>query len=658
MGRLRVIGQLLCLVLLIALMRLGIELSSNRSEPQVWGILALLGSFVGVVLLSMWVQRSAPSPGFGIERLVQSLALLPLWRLFRLIPLLIGIALSAAPFWLTKQIELQPWGILAIWAGGIGVTLLGLLVLRRTPTLTDSANGLPWLRWEWPLLFVLLWIAVLTRTTMLDQIPYAMHGDEAEMGLAARNILYGNPQQPFSTGWLSHSVMWFVLQAIGLATFGNTLGGIRMISALWGFAAVIGCLLYTRPLYGRLIGWGSAFFLAAYPMHIHFSRIALNNIVDPTLFLFVLICFFWAWRNGSLIGFYLAGVLGGFAQHFYFGARLIPFLLGIIVLHQLILNRQQVRQNWPGLVVVAGGSLAGIGPLLTHYLAYPDTLSARLGMVGLFQTGRYDELIGQGWSPLAIIGTQIWHAFGAYVSFPEIGVFYAAQYPLVHPFEAIFFLTGIGVALWQWRKPEQILLVAWIISTALLGGAYLVDAPQVMRYVIAAPAICLAVAIGMAHVVTVSTTLLRIDQWPHLRSAIIIALLGWACVGGIDYYFRDYTPNQRYAYTRPTTMLAYYIATREPDEIVYFLGPPQTYIDYSTIRFLAPNMHGRDVLEPIERTEQVPTADAARRAIYVALPFRQAELIIVQERYPGGRMRIFTDPLNPNELFFMAYEAP
>ncbi|GAB4113163.1 MAG: hypothetical protein OHK0050_15880 [Roseiflexaceae bacterium] len=97
MGRLRVIGQLLSLALLIALMRFGIELSSNRSKPQVWGILALLGSFVGVALFSMWVQRSAPSPGFGIERLVQLLASLPLWRLFRPIPLLIGMALSAVP---------------------------------------------------------------------------------------------------------------------------------------------------------------------------------------------------------------------------------------------------------------------------------------------------------------------------------------------------------------------------------------------------------------------------------------------------------------------------------------------------------------------------------------------------------------------------------
>jgi 4-amino-4-deoxy-L-arabinose transferase-like glycosyltransferase len=547
--------------------------------------------------------------------------------------------------------------VIGRWIIGASLTLVGLQAVQQ-PRNNEGQQGLPWLAWEWPALFVLLMVAFFTRGTLLDQIPLAMHGDEAAMGLEARHVLDGSLKEPFVTGWLSHSVMWFFIEAGGLWLFGNTLAGLRLVPAFFGMAGVVACLLFVRMRYGRLIGWSSAILLAAYPLHIHFSRIALNNVVDPTFALLTFAVFFFAWRSGSLVAFVGAGMLAGFAQHFYFGARLIPALIVAVVLHQLLLNRAHVWRNWRGIMLMPLGFVSGIGPLLRHYLENPETIFARLKMVGLFQTGRYTELVTHGQSPFAVVFGQLWHAFGAYVSIPETGVFYASEYPLLRPFEALFFLAGLGIALWNWKRPEQFLLVLWIATTAIFGGALLVDAPQAMRYVFAAPAICICVALGMVELLDTIRIAVGFPARPALLASLVAVVVGYSACSGVQYYFGDYTAQQRYGYTRAVTAITGYLRTLHPNQHVYFLGAPRFFHDYSTIQFLAPDVRGTDIVDPLTTPSQVPAPMPGQRSIFVALGFREDELALVEARYPHGYRLTYPDTIIRGKSLFVVYEAP
>ena len=61
---------------------------------------------------------------------------------------------------------------------------------------------------------------------------------------------------------------------------------------------------------------------------VHYSRMALNNITTP---FFWTVCFFFVMRglrSRRPVDWTLAGITGGVSEHFYYGTRLLPFILG------------------------------------------------------------------------------------------------------------------------------------------------------------------------------------------------------------------------------------------------------------------------------------------------------------------------------------------
>ncbi|MFL5802678.1 MAG: ArnT family glycosyltransferase, partial [Roseiflexaceae bacterium] len=289
-----------------------------------------------------------------------------------------GVVCGTLAYWFDADPAMQPWPVLLAWAAGIGLFLAGtwrldepahsaappivashqaapaegeplaaatgaqhapqpdaVAIETRVEARTEylladqpetAAFTQPYARWEIAALIGLTLLALLARAVMIDGIPQNFGGDEGEMGMMARDVLRGQLISPFSTGWLSHPTLWFFMQALALRVFGNNIFGLRMLSVLIGTATIPALYLFARPLYGRSIALVAAALLAFYHFHIHFSRLALNNIVDPLLALLAFAAFFHGQRTRSLFSFTLAGVLLGLAQHFYMGGRLTPLV--------------------------------------------------------------------------------------------------------------------------------------------------------------------------------------------------------------------------------------------------------------------------------------------------------------------------------------------
>jgi 4-amino-4-deoxy-L-arabinose transferase-like glycosyltransferase len=164
-----------------------------------------------------------------------------------------------------------------------------------------------------------------------------------------------------------------------------------MLSALIGAATVPALYVFARLSYGRATAIAAAALLAVYHLHVHYSRIGLNNVVDPLPALVAFTALLYGVRRASWLGFAGAGAALGLAMYFYMGARLAPLVVAVVLAHLLVVDRRRFRELAPRIALVPVGFVLVAGPLLRWFRDHPDALDARLKLVGLFQSGAFDD---------------------------------------------------------------------------------------------------------------------------------------------------------------------------------------------------------------------------------------------------------------------------
>jgi hypothetical protein len=150
-------------------------------------------------------------------------------------------------------------------------------------------------------------------------------------------------------------------------------------------------------------------------------------------------------------------------------------------------------------------------------------------------------------------------------------------------------------------------------------------------------------------------------QWlsegkPTYRKLLPLAgalAMGLLMLVDLNYYFRQIYP----AYvlgggnTVAATAIAEDLRGQEPAD-VYFLGFPRMgYFSLSTIPYLAPQMRGTDLIEPLTEPADIPLTGPS---LFVFLPERLGELLFVEQSYPGGRYREVSGP--DGTLLYAVYE--
>lgn len=635
-------------VVLLAWLGQGLLLSD---PPNILAGLALLAcagcAFVG---MGAWLRHAATSAnavpaGAGVTLLDR---LPPYYLLFGM-----ALACGAAAYWCAVTPALQPWPALAAWLAGIGCFLAGA---RTLPVARDVTEVERWPRWEVLMLIALTLLALLLRVVAIERIPQNFGGDEGEMGMEARGVLQGAYPNPFVTGWLSHPVIWFYMQALSLTLFGNNVFGLRMLSALMGTATVTMLYVFARPLFGRGIALGATALFASYHFHIHFSRLGVNNIADPFFALAAFAALLYGIRRRSPAAFALTGAICGIAQHFYMGSRLTPLLVVAVIIHQALFDRRRLVAVAPQLLLIAAGFALGVGPLAAHFVADPSALTARLAMVGVVQSGWLERELANGVPLSQIVVSQVQRGFGAFTFVPDRSAWYDPKMALLDQASAVMMVLGVALAIARLRKPEWFLLVAWLAGTALLGGVMLVNSPESPRYVTSAPTLCLLVMLGMARVVEMAGWALNLDARKRAvaGAVLVTALATWS----LNFYFREYIPRRTYGWfnTEVAMTIAEYLNRHEAPTYVYFVGPPRIYLNNGTIRFVA-QPQGMDVTDPITDPALLPPPPGGARPLFIFLPEREAELAIVQQHVPGGNVERLEGQSEPATLF-IAYTPP
>jgi len=510
-------------------------------------------------------------------------------------------------------------------------------------------------------LAALLLVALAVRAVDLEHIPANLGGDEGTWGMEGLAMFDGRLNNPFATRWLAFPSMSFLAWGLSMRFFGETVAGLRALSAFIGTATVLTTFLLARELWGQRVAWLAALVLTLGHFHIHFSRLAVNNVADGLFVTLVLWLLVRGLRSRRAICFALAGMVMGLGWYGYFGARLIGVVVALYLAWRVAVEYRFLARYGRLLLVLLGAALVVIVPLVLYYADSPGALLARSRQVSLFASGWLArEQAASGRSVASLLLEQFWKSVSAFHYTLDPTFWYRPSIPLLDFVSGVLFILGLVWTTARYRWPANGLLLLWFWLALVLGWVVTENPPSSMRLVIVAPALALLVGLGLSWLIDLLDHL-RIthhaSRFTHyaLRFTFYVLLVTIAILN-LHYYFIVYTPTR--VYGNPTaevgTELGRYLAQRDDDYVVYFYAPPFMYWDFGTLRFLARGVEGMDVPPPGEGEPPVP--DLSHGARFVFLLERLGELNDVRAQCPGGvEMPVYSNA--SGRLLYVLYEV-
>jgi hypothetical protein len=251
-------------------------------------------------------------------------------RLFYLFGVTIAVLLSLAADLRYAAAPTETFGLANIlWIAGIALLLCSAFFGSRLLWGVFTAPRLPrWPTWEMALLAVLFGLALFSRVWNLTNFPHNIYPDQIMTGTVATQS-YISPTTPpsvFSTLWsgIDLPALWFWVVAVFLKLGGTSLAMLRLPAALFGAATVVSLYALLRETWGRYAAIAGSAIMAFSASNVHYSRLALNNIVTQ---FFWATCFFFllrALRSRRLSDWALAGLSAGLSEYFYYGHAFCP----------------------------------------------------------------------------------------------------------------------------------------------------------------------------------------------------------------------------------------------------------------------------------------------------------------------------------------------
>ena len=448
-----------------------------------------------------------------------------LWKIARddenrVFQIVVAVACITANFLIgvfyQDKIFFKGWQVI-IWAISLIFLFVELVPKRKIVLKPDRV---------WVAIGAILLVGFFLRVVGLGTFPPGFHIDEVGTADFTLRHIFPNPDEtinPFITGNNSHPILYNYILRFFMDVFGYTIAGDRLSSAVAGTLAILATYFLVKEFSGRRSAIMAAIIMTSYNVHIHWSRIALNNIWT-TLWIPLTIGFFiWGWRIKWSGGALLAGLALGMTAYFYSGGYVVVFLMIYLIWK---LWRETNLQT--GLAIYTGKMLAmalsTALPLLIFVLAKPDQFFLRANEINAWKPEAVKILMGDNVNYVSFFWTQFSGAFGVYNFIPEQSGFYLSNAPLILGAASILFLVGIG---WAYYK-KLFLPIIWILFVTILGGFLVAPPPSSSHYVAAIPAICWLIAIPIDRMFSTNRRVWAI--------ALIVAIV----VADLFFYFYIY----------------------------------------------------------------------------------------------------------------------
>lgn len=519
----------------------------------------------------------------------------------RRIPLAIGIALlaitaEASGQWLPTDLlyDVPSHLQFALLSGGIACTAWGAAGTRwRLPHIP---------RLDAALMLGLFGVALALRTWALGDTIH-MFVDELNFASAVRRFWFDNDINMLTpiTNIIAFPKLYTYLEAQSVAVVGRNLTGLRLPSAILGALTIPALYALARTLFDRPTAVIAGALLATFPPHLHFSRLALNNVADPLFGTLALTFLARGLRTRQRTDFALAGVALGLTQYFYEGGRFVfPALVIAWLVAGVLLWRQRPPGRGVALMLITAIIVAA--PVYYTMAARERPFAPRVEGTALNEEYWRDVLVSSpGEDAFERHVQHVKETFLVYVHRPEGSFFYAGDTPLVLVYLVPALLAGAALALWRLRAYGMLLPLLWVAGTSI-GNSLLVGNIDAPRYVVAFPALALLCAIGLRH----GLALVWPDgARPRVRGLVVVGLVVALAAVQTSYYFGAHV--ERFSY-----QLREVKPYRDGEDAMFRAAsfPPHTHI-YLISEIVYHQPYARDVLEFLSDDLTVETLSRA-----------------------------------------------
>jgi 4-amino-4-deoxy-L-arabinose transferase-like glycosyltransferase len=537
-----------------------------------------------------------------------------------------------------------------LWLAAIAVLIIAAALSSAADgSYGDQTDRQPaWTSCEVVLLAAITLLALVLRLWNLRDVPFNIYPDEVMTGVVAEHA-YINGSSPapslFSTLWgdVELPALWFGIVAAVLKVGGVGLATVRLPPALFGAATVLPFYGLLRSVWGRIAAIAGASIMAFSAANVHYSRMALNNITTP---FFWTLCFFFlirGLRNHRQIDWTLAGLAAGVSEYFYYGTRLLPFILIAFIAYLLVIHWPRARHYVKPFGWLLLGYLIGFGPLLSYFLAHP----------GLYY-GRGAGLMT--WRQLPVSwhdSQQMWRTLWPIMSENLLGIsthsaqdimYYA---PLLLKAEAALLVLGVALLVWRWRHPGAFLMLLSGVGVFLVGGTLILypnsSPPMLAHWTPAFPAFYAAIAVPIgAWAVSARAMSREKFRWIPTAGAIAAALLLLA-YANIHFYFFKYHADpetlktERYKAAQrlyeEQTVQSRYMASLGSGYSVVVVGKSPYPYDADVTRYL---VHGQPFIMVYDPQTALPLPSVAGGLAFLFFPGSEQYLDTIRQRYPNG----------------------
>jgi len=408
-------------------------------------------------------------------------------------------------------------GQLWVWGTAVAAPCVALLPPR--------SPGWP-RRPPWGWLLGLSLGGLLLRVAFLGTVPGWLHPDEsmlAEYTLLQVLPAPGITVNPFSTGIGTQPALHAYIVRLALHSLGRSILALRIPSVIAGSLAIPAIYAAIASIDSRRTAILGAVLATAYPLHVHWSRLALSTVWNTLWVPLALAAFCWGWRREWSGGGVLAGLALGLSFYFPPGIGIGLILLAVLA---ILLYREDPDRRRLGVHLgkVAAVATCTAAPILLFIVLNPEGYLFR-------------QSTTWGWTPEAvrqIAGTSnrwleyFWHqftrSFGAYTTFADMSGFYDPGVAFLFGVSALAFMAGVflSVRRRRWLPP------AWVILTSLLGGFVMREVPSSASYVISIPGILWLVALPLDALMS------------RGHRSLALALLAAILVTDLVFYFGVY----------------------------------------------------------------------------------------------------------------------
>ncbi len=360
------------------------------------------------------------------------------------------------------------------------------------------------------LLVVVILLGFGLRSYTLDHLPLLVD----EIGFAARasDMLHGQRIPIFAPGHNGNPATFSWLLSGSMALFGQNRFAIRLVSVAFGTLSIPAAYALGRAWWSQQAGLIAAAFLATFPAHVYFSRLALYNIVDPFFALLALAVLGQAIRHMRLADFVLAGVLAGIAQYFYHGSRLLLVMMLIYILFTMLNARaQRHKEAKDNLAQLRASMSVRLGMMLFAFIIVSLPRFAPILATGLPLTGNLNAM-----RLPADFGDNTGRSVLAWVGQPDVSPFWLSSNPLLPLSVLLTCVVGLAICLRHLRDPRHIVILATLVLTTIFGGVIWTASPLYVRYISALPALVLLIALPF------ETKWIKGKRWTWIIIGIIV----------------------------------------------------------------------------------------------------------------------------------------